>query len=73
MIFTREQSITNNDTEDFDDGLKCINKKAVPKELIESHLNNVSFSNKNFKINKKNKNVKPKKDVNIFKDPNASA
>ena len=69
---TREQSITNNDTDDFDDGLKYINKKAVPKELNESNLSNVSFSNKNFKINK-NKNIKPKKDVNINKEPNASA
>ena len=46
---TREQSINSNDTYDYDNGLKYINRKTVPKELNESNLSNVSFINRNFK------------------------
>ena len=52
---TREQSITGNETDDFDNGLKYVNNKNIPKELNENKLSNVSFSNKNFFINKKKK------------------
>ena len=34
---TREQSINSNDTNDYDNGLKYINKKTVPKELNKSN------------------------------------
>jgi hypothetical protein len=63
---TREQSINSNDTNDYDNGLKYINKKTVPKELNESNLSNVSFSNRNINVNKK-KSIKTKNDINKYK------